>query len=144
MHTRCSNPKDKVYADYGAKGVTVDPRWDKFENFLADMGERPDGTTLDRIKNELGYAPGNCRWATKAVQRRNCSRTVTVEWKGVTRVLSDVADMEGLSYFSLHWYFKRLGMSIDKAVSIASKKGQSRRGQHLAHAKLHGYTVIER
>ena len=78
MLTRCFNPKYKRYADYGGRGITVCERWriikrgdDGFKNFLADMGERPDGKTLDRVNNDGNYEPGNCRWATAAEQRSN-------------------------------------------------------------------------
>jgi len=71
MKQRCSNPKRKSYSDYGGRGITVCQRWASFENFLADMGTRPDGYTLDRIDNEKGYEPGNCRWASRRDQRLN-------------------------------------------------------------------------
>jgi hypothetical protein len=60
--------------DYTYKGVPVCDRWSTFENFLADMGERPPGHTLDRIDNTKGYAPSNCRWATVSEQNRNQRR----------------------------------------------------------------------
>ena len=72
MIQRCTNPKHHKYANYGAKGITVCERWREFANFLADMGVRPEGKTLDRYPDNTGnYEPGNCRWATPAEQQRN-------------------------------------------------------------------------
>jgi hypothetical protein len=71
MVNRCTNPNNSSYGRYGGRGITVCDRWRKFENFLADMGERPDGMTLDRINPRGPYAPGNCRWATPKEQRAN-------------------------------------------------------------------------
>ena len=68
---RCFNPKNKDYKNYGARGISMCERWNKFENFLEDMGEKPINLTLDRINNEGNYEPGNCRWATLSQQRRN-------------------------------------------------------------------------
>ena len=64
-------PHSPDWRYYGAKGITVDPRWDIFEVFLADMGERPEGTTLDRVDPTRGYTSANCRWATPTQQLRN-------------------------------------------------------------------------
>jgi hypothetical protein len=68
MKKRCLNPKADRYACYGGRGIQICPTWMKFENFLKDMGERPPGTTLDRIESDVHYAPGNCRWAAKDQQ----------------------------------------------------------------------------
>jgi hypothetical protein len=75
MIARCTNPKVQAYKWYGLLGVSVCDRWMSFENFLADMGERPVGTTLDRNENSVGYCKDNCRWADRRTQARN-RRTV--------------------------------------------------------------------
>ena len=71
MKARCQNPNKSQFKYWGARGVKVCDRWQDFANFLADMGERPEGTTLDRIDNNGNYEPGNCRWVTLKEQRRN-------------------------------------------------------------------------
>lgn len=73
MVNRCTNPNNSAYGRYGGRGVTVCDRWREFDNFLADMGERPEGMTLDRINPRGPYAPENCRWADMKTQRRNIS-----------------------------------------------------------------------
>lgn len=71
MRNRCNNPKNADYAYYGGRGITVCERWNSFVLFLKDMGERPKGTSIDRINNSLGYSPDNCRWATAQMQNSN-------------------------------------------------------------------------
>jgi hypothetical protein len=71
MRTRCSNPHDLNWYLYGGRGITCCERWGKFANFLADMGEQPPGTSIDRINGNGNYEPGNCRWATPSEQSKN-------------------------------------------------------------------------
>ncbi len=80
MRKRCANPNDKRFLTYGARGIRVCDRWHSFENFLADMGEKPDGSSIDRIDNDGNYEPGNCRWVlTREEQMRNRTSTVLCE-----------------------------------------------------------------
>lgn len=79
MRVRCRNPKAPNYYKYGGVGIDFCQRWDSFENFLADMGERPLGTSLDRFPDPAGnYGPDNCRWATPVQQRHNRAHRKTV------------------------------------------------------------------
>jgi hypothetical protein len=71
MKQRCMNENDKQYPEYGGRGIVVCDEWQNFEQFLADMGERPDGYSIDRIDNDAGYNPENCRWTDHQTQCRN-------------------------------------------------------------------------
>lgn len=73
MKARCNNTRHKSYKYYGGKGITYDPRWESFDNFLLDMGERPLGTTLERKDGTKDYCKENCKWATYIEQNRNLS-----------------------------------------------------------------------
>jgi hypothetical protein len=101
MKKRCQNKAHKSYADYGGRGITVCDRWQTFDNFLADMGPRPLGTSIDRIDGTLGYFPGNCRWATNSEQAHNRNHP---RWNKVT--------IEGIQYKSMSAAAKALGVSV--------------------------------
>jgi len=74
MLQRCRNPNHRAFHNYGGRGITVCKRWEKFENFFADMGLPPPNRSLDRRDNNRGYTPDNCRWATRSEQNRNQRR----------------------------------------------------------------------
>lgn len=83
MRERCTNPRHFAYGSYGGRGIKVCRRWEKFESFLADMGPRPDGTSLERVKNDKGYTPANCVWATPTQQNSNTRANVYLTAQGV-------------------------------------------------------------
>ena len=97
MMQRCNYVGHAKYALYGGRGITVCERWHEFENFLADMGERPIGKSLDRIDSNKGYSPENCRWSTKSEQMRNTRRALTFEGKP----LAQWAEESGVPYQTL-------------------------------------------
>lgn len=118
MLLRCQNPKSNSYRYYGARGVTVAPRWLKFENFLADMGVRPEGMTLDRWPNGKGnYEPGNCRWATAGEQSRNRDGFVlNVRHLGQTKTVAEWAREYGLGDTTLRYRLQN-GWSMESALT---------------------------
>lgn len=77
MIQRCTNPKHKDYHYYGGRGISVCKRWRVFKNFLEDMGNRPPGLSIERINNNSGYRPGNCKWATQYEQVHNARKRGT-------------------------------------------------------------------
>lgn len=80
MIERCHNEKHRFYKWYGARGITVCPRWyNNFTYFLNDMGEKPEGMSLDRIDNDKGYGKNNCKWSTKSEQQRNRRNSIKIK-----------------------------------------------------------------
>lgn len=98
---RCTNPNNKGYKNYGARGITVHPRWRDFSNFLADMGEAPEGLSIERVNNDGNYEPGNCEWATKLTQARNTRALIFLTVQGHTACLAAWAEVLGVDYFKL-------------------------------------------
>lgn len=94
---RCFNVKDKYYPRYGGRGIKICDRWLTFSNFAEDMGERPPGTTIDRINNDGDYEPGNCRWATIQEQCLNRSTNHKLTINGETYCLIEWSRRTGIS-----------------------------------------------
>jgi hypothetical protein len=101
MKSRCYNPDNKDYHNYGARGVLVCDRWlHSFENFFADMGRKPSPEhSLDRYPDKNGnYEPTNCRWATDIEQARNRRNTVLVQYLGSVISLAEACGITGIAY----------------------------------------------
>lgn len=117
MKSRCNNPRYSQYKDYGGRGITYDPDWEDFKNFLADMGERPKGKTLDRFPDHDGpYNKNNCRWATKVEQQRNRRIPLTspypgVSWQKIRGRWRAVTERVKEKRIILYW-----GLNLDMAI----------------------------
>lgn len=115
MRQRCDNPCRPEYPDYGGRGIKVCERWTVFENFLADMGKRPDGKSIERRNNEGNYEPLNCVWATKIEQTRNTRRNHKIAHRGETKCLTEWVNALGLNYERVRGRL-RIGWSFEEAI----------------------------
>jgi len=121
MIQRCYNSRNQRFADYGGRGIDVIPAWHSFEAFLADMGEAPDGLTIDRKDNSKGYSPDNCRWATVSQQNRNKDCNTVLEFRGEKLCLSDWCDRTGIDVSTMSARLSRLGWSVEKALTTPTR-----------------------
>lgn len=124
MLKRCTNENHEAYDRYAGRGIGVCERWlTSFENFLSDMGERPSSLhSLDRIDNDKGYEPGNCRWADQKTQQRNRRDNVRITFNGETKIASDWARKIGITPTAL---CRRLakGWELKDALTFPPQKG---------------------
>lgn len=122
MRSRCKpNGADK--ANYAERGIAVCARWDDFALFLADMGECPPNLTLDRINNDKGYGPDNCRWADMAAQRLNQRRVSWVLFHGQTMTVQDAAQRMGVHPAAIWNDKRRNGVTVQEAVDrVAARR----------------------
>lgn len=127
MIQRCENPKCQAFEDYGGRGISICPRWrNSFENFLKDMGPRPQGMSIERKDGDGNYEPGNCIWATKLAQTQNRRNTKWVVINGEKLTLAEAAKIGGVDY---DLALKRVtaGWSHEDAVSAPSREIQSQK-----------------
>lgn len=119
---RCTNPNDKNWKNYGARGITVCDKWRySFVAFLSDVGMKPHKSlSLDRIDNSKGYEPGNCRWATRVEQGRNTRSNRRVSFDGKTLALTEWAECFGVLSDTLRCRI-RAGWDIERALTGKSR-----------------------
>lgn len=117
---RSFNPKAQHYDRYGGRGIKVCDRWLRFENFIEDMGMPFNGATIERIDNDKGYSPENCRWATRKEQAHNTTRNVWLEYQGERKILTDWSRDLGINKFTIMHRLKR-GWSVNAALSVPVK-----------------------
>jgi DNA-directed RNA polymerase subunit RPC12/RpoP len=117
MKQRCLSSTAQAYDNYGGRGITVCKRWLKFDNFLADMGACPPGLTLERRKNDQGYKPSNCYWATTEEQNRNTRSSRWLEANGERMLLVDWARRLGTKPTTIWLRLERYGWSEQAACT---------------------------
>lgn len=115
------NPGNKDYRYYGGRGIEICDRWNDFWNFVADMGYKPDGYTLDRIEGDKGYSPENCRWATRKEQTINRSQTIRISYNGTEQTILEWSEELGLSEKTIYFRFRR-GWDTDDILTKPQRK----------------------
>lgn len=119
MMQRCTNPRNTSYAEYGGRGIMIAPQWmgpDGFLQFVADLGHRPDGMTLDRIKSDGNYEPGNVRWATRKVQQNNRQMCKPLTLDGLTLTQSEWTERRGWGKNVIGERLKK-GWTVERALT---------------------------
>lgn len=158
---RCLNPKCRDYKYYGGRGITLCDRWlHSFENFLSDMGLRPEGMTLERVNNDGPYSPDNCVWATRSAQGNNTRATNLISYSGKTHSIAEWERALNMKPGTLKARLNRLKYSVEEAFSKPVKCGEKlvgkqyktraamdrskiRRGVDHPNSKLQISTVIQ-
>lgn len=116
MVQRCENPNMTNYHSYGGRGVTVHESWKAFDGFYADMGEPEPGMTLDRIDNEKGYGPGNCRWASRREQANNRRTNTVMTFNDKSLTIAEWSRLIGIEKSTLIGRINR-GWSVEKVLT---------------------------
>ena len=117
MHSRCYKEYDKDYFNYGARGIAVCERWKEYNNFVDDMGIRPDGLTLDRIDTNKNYEPENCRWTTNKEQQNNKNSNVLITINNVTKTAQQWIELSPTKK-NTFWRRARVGWPMHHALGF--------------------------
>ena len=125
MKARCLNPRNKAFGGYGGRGITICERWVRsYEAFAEDMSPRPVGYSIDRIDNDKGYSPENCRWSDKKTQQRNQRRAVFVVVDGQKLRAIELAEQAGVKTDTIVRRAKA-GLAIDAVLSKEPERNLS-------------------
>lgn len=116
MKKRCQDKNSDRYPFYGGRGIKVCERWELFENFLADMGERPKGKTLERIDNSGDYTPENVKWATRQEQANNRRSSRLLSYNGEVKTTTEWSRITGVNAGTIHSRLKR-GWEVGRALT---------------------------
>lgn len=130
MRNRCYNPNNQAYKHYGLRGIKVCDRWLEpkgvgFKNFLEDMGERPDGHSLDRIDNNGHYCKENCRWSTNAEQSRNKRSNRILTYKDEEHIMDDLCKGFNIDPKLVRYRLKK-GWTLEDAINTKPNKSRRR------------------
>lgn len=127
MVARCTQPSNPAFEHYRKRGITLCSSWRSFENFLADMGERPSlAHTIERVENDGNYEPGNCRWATRQEQANNRITNVRFEYRGRRLTFAELVRETGIGKELLRSRLLRGKggpWTVDAAVATPARKG---------------------
>lgn len=123
IKARCLNPNRKAYKNYGGRGITVDPEWvNSFSNFLRDMGECPQGYSIERIDNDGNYTKSNCKWIPLPEQGKNTRRVRRITKDGVALTMNEWSKKTGIPYRAIQTRIASLGWKPEDAISVGSQK----------------------
>jgi len=122
MIARCHNPNSQYFHNYGGRGIVVCERWrNSFQAFLEDMGDRPKGTTIERIDNDGNYEPSNCRWATRTEQARNMRSNRLVTYNGEIRCVAEWAEILGIGEATIRYRLNK-NWPIEQVMTKPTRK----------------------
>lgn len=151
MKARCLNPNNPSYADYGGRGIKICDQWmHNFNQFVDDMGVKPQGYSIDRIDNNGNYSPQNCKWSSKKEQQRNRRVTKHITIEGVTYLVCELSEKYGFKYDTIvnrAKTAKTFDEIVDKAKKVYKEglalggKASGAKKQSMTHCKAgHEFT----